>query len=312
MVVRLAMSLLAVTGVTGFIGGYVVPRLGVPYRALVRKPEEVRPQSGDILGDLLNSFDTRQLVQGADHLLHLACSTNPRSANRDIPADLQQNLLPSVTLFEQFYQQNPQGHIVFASTGGAMFDHSVNRGKLAETEIPKPWSSYGIHKLALEEYLSMLAAKYGGRATVLRISNPYGVFLPSARGQGLIGVALTLHRNSQPLSVIEPLETVRDYIHVEDVLEAMQLAFATPPEAGKVRLLHIGSGTGLSIAQVIAAIGRATGRELPYTLTDAARQLPVTYNTLDPAKALVELKWQPQKGFEQGLQALWQSVVAGA
>ena len=300
--------MLAVTGVTGFIGGYVVPKMGVAYRALVREPEDIRAGSGDVLGDLQNAYDTEQLVRECDTLLHLACSTNPRTSNRDITADLIQNLLPSITLFEQFYCQNPNGHIIFASTGGALFDHHINQGKIAESAIPKPWSSYAIHKLALEQYLSMLAEKNNGRATILRISNPYGVFLPSARGQGLIGVALTLHRNKQKLSVIEHPETIRDYIHMDDVLSAVSSAAKHPPEKGKVRLLHIGSGMGMSIAQVIEQIGNVTGEKLRYEITEAAQAMRPTFNVLDPAKAVQELHWKPQTTFDEGLKRMWQAV----
>lgn len=300
--------MLAVTGVTGFIGSYVVPKMGLDYRALVREPEDVRAGKQDILGDLQNAYDTEQLVKGCDSLLHLACSTNPRSSNRDISADLMQNLLPSVTLFEQFYKQNPNGHILFASTGGALFDHTTNQGKISENTVPKPWSSYAIHKLALEQYLTMLAQKNNGRATILRISNPYGVFLPSARGQGLIGVALTLHRDKQALSVIEHPETIRDYIHMEDVLHAIKAAQTQPPERGSVRLLHIGSGVGISITEVIHYIGNITGEKLRIEITDAAKSMHPTYNILDPQKAAQELNWKPQVSFEQGLQRMWQAV----
>lgn len=57
-------------------------------------------------------------------------------------------------LFETFAKENPRGHIVFASTGGNMYQADLNVSA-SEQDIPHPWSSYSINKLAAENYLKL-------------------------------------------------------------------------------------------------------------------------------------------------------------
>lgn len=296
--------MLAVTGATGMIGGYLLKNLAMPYRALVRNPADIRTNSDDVLGELQNHYDTGRLVEGAETLIHLACSTNPRSSNRDIHADLTQNLVPSVELFQSFLKANPSGHIIFVSTGGAMYDNTRNAGAITEDALPLPWSSYGIHKLAAEQYLTMLVKNTQAKATIMRISNPYGTLLPSGRSQGIIGVALGLLRNNQPLKIIENPESVRDYIHMDDVVQAFEKTINTPPKSGEVNLYHIGSGTGRSIQQIVAAINAVTGKTLATEITPEAQKTKPTYNILNCEKAGRELGWHSRITLEDGLKKM--------
>ncbi len=299
--------MLAITGSTGFIGSHILPYLSGPYRALVRRPEQVLSKKTHLLGDMENAHDIEALVKGTDTLVHLACTTNPRTSNRDIPADIAQNLISSARLFESFYTANPGGHILFVSTGGAMYDLYAHRKPIREDAPAAPWSSYGIHKLAAEHYLEMLARQHKGRATILRIGNPYGVLLPSQRGQGLIGVAMAHLKEKKTLSLLDAPGTVRDYVHLHDVAQAFLLALKKPGAKSELQRFHVGSGEGHSIKDVLKAIEKASGLRLKTEIVPVAKKMQASYNVLDCGRIKNELGWQPTITFEEGIARLWRS-----
>jgi UDP-glucose 4-epimerase len=304
--------ILLVTGGTGFIGRYLcrhfASRRGWELRRLVR------PVAGreldlrtDVRGSLDNAYDVRRFVEGSQCLIHLACTTNPRSSDADIRADLERNLITGVYLFEQFFQLNPGGHVVFASTGGDMYSYDAPYIARRETDSAVPHSSYSIHKLALEHYVRLLCARHGGSGTVLRIGNPYGVRVSEQRGHGLVGVALVKAMHRHKLIVIEPLDSVRDYLHLDDLARAVEGVLAAPPPAGACEIYNVGTGAGHSINEVIATVERVSGLSLPRGIEVPAGRRS-TWNVLDIGKIGDHLGWVPRVSFEEGARRLWDDL----
>jgi len=303
-----------VTGGTGFIGGYLFRRLaakgGVRLRRLVR-PREGRAldPATDLPGTLDRDEDVRRFAGSGDCLIHLACTTNPRSSNADILADLRQNLLTSVCLFGEFLRRNPGGHVLFGSTGGDIYNYGPPHVPRRESDPAMPHSSYSIHKLAAENYLSLLCALHGGRGSVLRIGNPYGERVSEGRGHGLVGIALEKALLGHELQVFEPVNSVRDYLHLEDLGRAFDAVLADPPAAGACELFNLGSGIGHSIGDVIAIVEEVTGRRLARrSVIPPGRR--ATWNVLDIARFSGRFAWSPRVSFEEGVRRLWAEVSA--
>lgn len=296
--------MLALTGATGFIGRYLMQ--SVPdAKVLTRNVEVARKWPNAVEGDLLNARDRYRFVQGCSTLIHLACTSNPRYPITHFSADLEQNLIPTAELFETYARLNPEGHIIFASTGGNMYDDET---KIAHTEeeVPKPRSSYAVHKLAAEHHLRLIAASYGIRATILRISNPYGTLLPKERGQGLIGIAFSKLLAEEPVTLFDAKETLRDYIHLEDIAKCFLAAVEKAPDAGTTRLLNVSSGVGTSIAELLALAESITGLKFKIECAPESNHKRPSYSILCNSKAQHALQWQPQIPLEVGLQTTWQ------
>lgn len=294
--------MLAITGSTGFVGSYIVPFLPHPQKRLIRRSDSSNHSSLEIEGDLSNPLSIKALVENADTLVHFAWSSTPWTSNQDISADIKQNLIPTMQLFETFAKENPRGHIVFASTGGNMYQADLNVSA-SEQDIPHPWSSYSINKLAAENYLKLFCKRYGIRATVMRISNPYGVILPSSRPNGLIGVVFAKLLNHESLNIIDSLTSVRDYLHLEDLSEAIQLIVKNPPALGDFRLFNISSGKGYNIQNILDLIENVTGKTITKNLNNAGCK--PTWSVLSPDRIKQALNWTPKIDLKEGIEKMW-------
>lgn len=304
-----------VTGATGFIGRPLCRRLaGRPEWRLRRL---VRPLPGrdidpatDLAGNLLRAEDVTRFVQAGDCLVHLACTTNPRTSVTGMARDIEDNLVPSVRLFEEFLKANPGGHVVFASTGGDMYSFDPPHVHRRESDPPMPHSGYSTHKLAAEHCLRLLCARYGGSATVLRIGNPYGEPVSEARGHGLVGIALVKALLGHELQVIEPLDSVRDYLYLEDLMLAFDRVLASAPPPGTCDVYNVGSGNGASISEIISVVESVTGRSLDWKCVVAPGQVP-TWIVLDIEKFSSRFGWRPLVPLSIGVRRLWDRILRG-
>ena len=301
--------MIAVTGSTGFIGSYIVDSLPFPQKRLIRKHTSMNSSANSqitiIPGELQDREQIASLVKDTPILVHLASSSHPRIPVTDISEDIRQHLTYHSFLFETFAKSNPGGHIIFSSTGGNMYSDSNHRIPKSEEEVPFPRSYYSINKLAAEHHLRLFCDRYQISATVLRISNPYGILLPSTRAQGLIGVALSCLINEKPLSIIEPWETVRDYLHLEDLKRAVQLVINKPPKKGEFRLFNLSSGKGHTLKEVIDLIEKTTGKTIDKREAINPSQVP-SWSVLSSKKIERALGWSPQISLSDGIQKMWQ------
>ncbi len=254
---------IAVTGASGFLGSILTTYLaarGHEVRALVRtlRPSDARPHAGIswLQGDLGSPPDAAALVADTDATIHLAWSNTPLTSNAHLPSDASANLMPTLTLIEALRSEQERPHVVFASSGGAVYGVANDATPFREDHVCRPLSSYGIQKLAVEQYLRMASEHEWITASALRIGNPYGVPLPPERLQGFIGTAVAQLRAGMPIRVFGNPENVRDYVHVDDVCRAFELALGP---RSPFDIFNVGSGAGTSVRGVLELIGELEG-----------------------------------------------------
>ncbi|MBP9205343.1 MAG: NAD-dependent epimerase/dehydratase family protein [Kofleriaceae bacterium] len=314
----------ALTGASGFIGQSLSAALPFRLRRLVRRSEQ-RVSDADLVGAMSRSarplFD--QFVTDTDVLVHLASGvSSPRVSIANLARDLDETLLGSLALFEAFATANPRGHIVFASSGGALYDPALPPGLRRETDTLSPVSHYGVLKLTLERYLHIIARTYGVRVTVLRIGNPYGRLLPLARAQGIVGVLFSSIVERKPFPIFGDAaymqSTVRDYIHLRDVNQAVEKAIrvalsdprrdgSSPRSSGSFEVYNIGTGVGVSNQGVLDLVEQVSGRTVEKRF-EPGPVIDGSYVTLDISKARRELGFAPELGLAQGIELMWQQL----
>ena len=314
------MKLLGITGASGLIGGrflrlWTTENPDVRVRCLARHVAGHFEHPGVewMSGDLMNEADCAEFVEGLYAVAHFAQSNSPAISDRHWPSDLVANISPALNLLEALRRRSGGGacHFVFASSGGAVYGREPADGvAFRETDHCQPLNPYGIQKLAVENYLRTACEQGWLRATVLRISNAYGALLAAERRQGLIGVAMARVLVGQAVRVFGSIETVRDYVHVDDVARAFGKSLGIQSNDANYRVFNIAAGSGHSVAEVLELIGRATGREVRLEQSDFGRAalglLPRV--VLANGKAREELGWEPEIDLEEGVRGMMRNA----
>ena len=158
--------LVGVTGATGFLGQRLVEHLigrgDLRVRALSRNISSEIEEHAHLewfQGDLTSARDCASFVQDLDLIAHLAHTNTPMTSNRDLVSDVALNLLPSLTLLEAIRAARTVPHLVYAGSGGGVYRPSSERRPFDESTPTEPFSSYGIVKLAFEDYLRIGAGE---------------------------------------------------------------------------------------------------------------------------------------------------------
>lgn len=302
---------IGITGATGFIGSYLLRHFLEDgrhrLRALTRTLSfEVRI-GADVVdwqqGDLQSIKDCEDFVRGLEVVIHLAHTNTPLTSNRCLPSDIGANLLPTANLLQAIKAQQHRPHVIYASSGGAVYGCCTERRLFRETDGCLPGTSYGIQKIAAEHYLRMAAEEGWLTATCLRVGNPYGILLPPERLQGLIGVVLNQLVHDRPIRVFGSIENVRDYLHLKDLCRMFE---AVLMPAKPFDVFNVGSGKGHSVKEILRLIEHCSGRKITRRdepSSDDYHHLP-SWVVLDITKAKSELGWEPQIELEQGLKQL--------
>jgi UDP-glucose 4-epimerase len=288
-----------ITGASGFIGRFLCSQL--PNRLRVRAHFGRRGNDpGGFAGDLADIEKLSHFLNGLDTVVHLANDNFPRDSKADSTKDVQDNLTTTIQLFENYGRLNPRGHIIFFSSGGTVYDSTLPHIPRLESDKTQPQTSYGIQKLAAEQFLGLFCAKAGMKGTIFRLSNPYGTPLDSNRSQGIVGIAISCAMAEKPFTLFGSPTAVRDYIHMEDVSSAVLKAIESPPAPGVCRTFNLGVGVGIETATLLEKIQHVTGKKLEIKTSEIDRK-EVPWNVLDISLIKKELSWAPQISLAEGL-----------
>jgi UDP-glucose-4-epimerase GalE len=302
-----------VTGGAGYIGSHtakalhdqgwrpvVYDNLSSGFREAVRWGEFVH-------GDVRDARALREAMEhhGVEAVIHFASLIEVgRSCERpDLFYDT--NVFGTAAIL-QAMQDASVPRLVFSSTAAVYGQPEGLAPGAALTEgLPKePTSPYGDTKLACERMIAAHCRAFGLSAVALRYFNACG-----ADPSGLIGEAHDPETHLIPLTIRaglgrgKPLTVygcdydtpdgacLRDYIHVCDLADAHIKALEVELAAGQFEAANVGTGSGYSVLQVIAAAEKVLGRPIPHFIGPRRAGDPATL-IADPAKAEAMLGWQ--------------------
>ena len=297
-----------VLGGEGFIGSHLADRLAISgHQVMVfdrrQNPLVTRRSSIQFVsGDFADHRRVEEVLGGSDVVFHLIGTTIPRTSTLDLSFDLQSNVLWTIE-FLQACVRCGVGKVVFLSSGGTVYG-VPGQLPIPETHPTDPISSYGITKLIVEKYLGLFHHLHGLDYAVLRCSNAYGERQDPLGEQGAIAVFLGRIAQGSPIVIWGDGEVVRDYIYVQDIARALELASVGQVEE---QVLNIGSGAGVSLRQLLEVMEQVTGRRPAVEYRDP-RGFDVPANVLDISLARRVLNWQPECDLTSGLERTWQWV----
>jgi UDP-glucose 4-epimerase len=254
-----------------------------------------------IEGDLRDAGAMAAVVSGQDVIFNLAGQSGAVRSMEDPYTDLDVNVRGNLVLLEALRVENPGAKLVFVSS--RLTYGSGGAEPIAEGRAVEPLCFHAIHKLAVEQYLTLYHHIYGIRSAVARLTNPYGPGQPAARtAYGVVNRLIHLALADQPLPIYGDGAQRRDYIFVDDAVEALLVLGESAP--GHAEVFNVGSGVGTPLVEMARAIvAMAGGGRLAFTeWPRLAEQIETGDFVADISRIERELGWRPRVALADGLQ----------
>ena len=172
--------------------------------------------------------------------------------------------------------------------------------------LPAPVSPYGLEKLTSEHYLAIFSRLYGVETVSLRYFNVFGPRQdPSSAYSGVISIFADRARRGEPLTIFGDGLAYRDFVYVEDIVQANLLAAETPGISG--RAFNVARGEKTTMLDLAKMIGAAIGRELVVKHAPA-RVGDIVESVADITLARKQLGYEPKVTVKEGLGRLVASM----
>jgi UDP-glucose 4-epimerase len=249
-----------ITGGAGFVGATLVRRLvtsGYRVRVLdnltTGDPAHLDGVDAELVkGDIRDVAAMDDALSGMAGIIHLAAAGSVIGSVQDPVTNFEVNVIGTFRVLDAARRAGVE-RVVLASTGGALIGDATP--PVSERSLPKPISPYGASKLAGEGYAHAFAKTYGVRTVAIRFGNVYGPWC--ARKRGVLNVFFESIHSGAPLIIYGDGSSSRDYVHVEDISSALQLALEKDVPGGTV--LHAASGVETSVTELAGLCRHAAG-----------------------------------------------------
>ncbi len=323
---------IAVTGGAGFIGSHTcVLLLEAGHQVLildsfVNAEDDVPERIAAIAGaepevaklDILDAASLARAFRAfqPQAVIHFAGLKAVGEAMEDPLAYYHANVTGGLTLFREMAEITCN-RLVFSSSATVYGD--PREVPIPEDHPLSPTNPYGQTKRMIEQIIEDWGAANPALAAVnLRYFNPVGAHPSAQLGEDPQGtpnnlmpyVAQVAQGRRETLSVFgDDYDTpdgtgVRDYIHVMDLAEAHLAALnLTGAETG-VQPINVGTGRGYSVLDMIRAFEAASGRDIPYVITDR-RPGDIAASLADPARAAAVLGWHATRTLDDMCRDAW-------
>ncbi len=295
------------TGGAGYIGGTVAETLLASghsvtiYDNLCHGHRSMLPAGAAFVeGELADRARLEStLKQGFDGVLHFAALIEAGESMQRPEIYFRNNSASTLTLLEAMLATDVR-RLVFSST--AALYGEPEETPILETAPLRPTNAYGESKLLVEQMLAWFHRIYGFSYASLRYFNVAGAV--PGRGEAhepeshliplILDVALGRRASIKIYGQDYPGTAVRDYIHVENLARAHELALAALLKPEPTRLIYnIGNGSGFSVREIIEAVRRVTGHPIP-VVEEPRRPGDPAVLIASSAKITAELGWQPR------------------
>ncbi|GIH08160.1 UDP-glucose 4-epimerase GalE [Rhizocola hellebori] len=313
-----------VTGGAGYIGGHIVARLHAAGRPVVvyddlstgsahRVPDGVPLICASVLDE---EALAKALVQHeVTGVMHVAAKKSVPDSMRDPVLYYRENIGGVVTLLAAMVHTGVK-KLVFTSSAAV---YGMPSASIITEQTPaEPISPYGYSKLAGERMIADAGRAHDISWLALRYFNAVGAEgdqLADRGGTNLFPVIFRAFAAGKPVAVTggdfatHDGTGVRDYIHVADLADAHVAAADRLTRGPAAQVLNVGTGKGYSVLDVLAALRKVTGVEVPYAIGPRRDGDPATViAAVDRVRE--ELGWSAQRDLDQMVASAWSARQA--
>jgi len=234
--------------------------------------------------------------QGADVIVHLAANTGVPKSVEDPRADCMNNVVGTFNYLEAA-RNNKVRRFIFASSGAPAGEVEP---PIHEEMAPHPVSPYGASKLAGEGYCSAYFRSYGVETVALRFGNVYGP--GSGHKSSVVAKFIRQALEGQPLEIYGDGSQTRDFIYIDDLIDAVWRAATMPGVGGETFQIATNAETSVrEMLDLLVPILERNGLNVPPVQYSERRLGDVMRNYSDTSKAKIMLGWGAKMLLKVGL-----------
>lgn len=300
-----------VFGGSGFVGKHLVPRLTEVCTRIVVAGRTKAPGTGTTEHrpcDVADGTAVRKLLDD----IHPQIVINLASVTRgSTEAMCRTNVLGCLNLLEAVKDAPEEVHFITFGSAAEYGDTPCKGEPIAEDAPCRPVGVYGATKLAATTASLGLAVRFGVRVCVLRPFNIIGAGCPESllTGAVIARVKTALGRTGEHEIAVGRTDTRRDFVAVEDVVDAVLAIVRARPPSG---ILNICSGVPLPIAELLATLREVAGQPFSWRTDDSLVRPDdplVSYGT--HARLTAATGFRPRVPLARSLRAAWLHAMSG-
>ena len=293
-----------VTGGAGFIGSHITSRLlSKAFKVTVidnlsTGKEENIPNGADFIKMDLGQKSSYAYLENitCDAVFHLAGQSSGEASFIDPFYDLKSHVLSTYCLLE-WCKKKRVSRFLYASSMSIYGD--PNYLPVNENHPLQPKTFYSAAKISAEAYIKLYQT-LGINVTILRLFSVYG---PGQnldnKMQGMVSIFLSYLLENTPIIIKGSKDRFRDFIYIDDVVDAWLESFDNPLTYGKV--YNVGSGEKTKVEDLIKALKNSFGYEdypIEYEEGTPGDQFGIV---ADITRITQELRWRPKVNLQEGL-----------
>jgi UDP-glucose 4-epimerase len=304
-----------VTGAAGFIGSTLVDRLlseghqvvgvdnlmtgSAANLAHARMCNARHPKRFTFVRADIQAPELAGIVAGTnpDVVFHLAAQVDLRTSVIDPLGDARINILGTINLLEACRRGRVQ-RIIYAASGASRYGAPMSLPASEDTPV-EPLSPNAAAKLAAELYLSAYAEMCGISPISLALGSVYGPRQNPHGDSGVVTIFGSALIAGRPVTIYGDGTAVRDYVYIDDVVDAFVFAGQLPLEV--MGTYNIGTGEQTTVSEVYRLVAEAVGVSRPPRYA-AVRTGEVQAIALDSKEAGADLGWKPSVNIVEGIQ----------
>ena len=292
-----------ITGASGFVGANLARRLlqdGHELDVFLRpehqnwRLEEIAPHLHTHRVDVINREEVRRAVSliRPDWVFHLAAH-GAYSTQTGLARMVDVNLMGCVSLLDACVETRPEAFVYTGSSSEYGYKDHPPR----EDEILEPNSHYAITKAAATHYCQFVARNTGVNAVTVRLYSIYGPYEDPRR----LIPTLIVHGLRGTLPPLVSPTTARDFVYVDDAVDALVLLAQKSPRPGAIYNLCTGTQTALaSVIETARKLLRVAAEPVWSSMESRSWDTDVWVGSPDAMEK--EIGWRPKTDFATGLQ----------
>jgi len=298
------MSKIIVTGASGFVGANLVKKIINKNEIYIfTRKESDTWRLNDIKSEInvqTINFENKNKIQSVvnkikpDYVFHLA-TYGGYPFQQDVKTIVDSNIHNSINLMQALSEY---GRLEKFVNIGSSSEYGPKTKPMKEIDLASPIFPYGITKLTQTNFAKYFFVKNGLPSVTLRLFSVYGPL--EEPGRLIYDIMTSILRKN--ILKLASKKAKRDFIFVDDVIEAIKKISKTPNIEGDI--FNVGSGKEYSIEEVVNIVQSKLKKDLKVSWGNIEKQRSFETNNhwiANISKIKKEIKWNPKVNFEKGL-----------